>query len=168
MVLLPDAPDEGESEGGTPPTSGNKDSLKRKQDKSDGDGEQNQRKTRAKRVDYRYLSNPFPDEEENEITYSSEQLYAIIAGDDLNSLKEARDSPDWPEWEKAIQSELNQLCQMGTWKLVKKPPHAIPIANRWRFVRKRNKAGEVIRFKARLVAKGYKGLVMTMPRLFPQ
>ena len=33
MVLLPDAPDEGESEAGTPPTSGNKgDSLKRKCD----------------------------------------------------------------------------------------------------------------------------------------
>ena len=43
---------------------------------------------------------------------------------------------------------------MGTWKLVEKPPDAIPIANKWTFVRKRNKAGEIVRFKARLVAKG--------------
>jgi hypothetical protein len=43
---------------------------------------------------------------------------------------------------------------MGTWRLVKKPPDSIPIANKWMFVKKRNKAGEVVRFKARLVVKG--------------
>ena len=43
---------------------------------------------------------------------------------------------------------------MGTWRLVEKLPNAIPIANKWTFIKKRNKAGEVIRFKARLVAKG--------------
>lgn len=43
---------------------------------------------------------------------------------------------------------------MGTWKLVEKPPGAIPIANKWTFIRKRNKAGEITRYKARLVAKG--------------
>ena len=43
---------------------------------------------------------------------------------------------------------------MGTWKLVEKPPDAVPIANKWTFVRKRNKAGEIIKYKARLVAKG--------------
>ena len=42
---------------------------------------------------------------------------------------------------------------MGTWRLVEKPPNAIPIANKWTFLKKRNKAGEVIKFKARLVAK---------------
>src|SRR5277367_6269862 len=31
---------------------------------------------------------------------------------------------------------------------------AVPIANKWVFVKKRNKAGEVIRYKARLVVKG--------------
>ena len=42
---------------------------------------------------------------------------------------------------------------MGTWKLVEKPPYAVPIANKWMFVRKRNKAGEIIKYKARLMAK---------------
>ena len=42
---------------------------------------------------------------------------------------------------------------MGTWKLVEKPLDAVPIANKWMFVRKRNKAGEIIKYKARLVAK---------------
>jgi hypothetical protein len=136
-----------------PPSSGNNgNSSKRKRDKEE---EPNQRKTRAKRVDYRYLHNPFPDEEENEIAYTSDdQIFAIIAGDEFTSLEDARNSSEWPEWEKAIQKELAQLNQMGTWRLVEKPCNAIPIANKWTFVRKRNKAGEIIKYKARLVAKG--------------
>jgi hypothetical protein len=52
-----------------PPSSGNSgNSLKRKRDE---EGESNQRKTRGNRVDYRYLNNPFPDEEENEVTFST-------------------------------------------------------------------------------------------------
>ena len=43
---------------------------------------------------------------------------------------------------------------MGTWSLVKQPPDAIPIANKWTFVKKRNEAGEIVKFKVRLVAKG--------------
>ena len=113
-------------------------------------------RTRNKpRVDYRYLNNPFPDEEDDEANITSEeQIFSIIPGDEYTNLKDAKNSPDWPEWEKAAQKELDQLTQMGTWKLVEKPPNAIPIANKWTFVRKRNKAGEIVRFKARLVAKG--------------
>jgi hypothetical protein len=43
---------------------------------------------------------------------------------------------------------------MGTWRLVTKPPDAVPIANKWTFIKKRNKAGNIIKYKARLVAKG--------------
>jgi hypothetical protein len=63
IVVTPDAPDEGESEGSMPPTSGNKgNSLKRKRNE---DIEPIERKTRAKRINYRYLNDPFPDEEDN-------------------------------------------------------------------------------------------------------
>src|SRR5713101_6720166 len=44
---------------------------------------------------------------------------------------------------------------MGTWKLVKKPPNAIPIANKWVFAKKRNKQGRLTKYKAQLMAKGY-------------
>ena len=155
MVITPDVPDEGESEGSTQPTSGNRsDSLKRK--RNEEEEPQNTRHTRGIHVDYRYLDNPFPDEEDeiNETYSSNEELFAIIAGDELTSLRDARNSLDWPEWEKAIQNELTQLQQMGTWRLVNKPPDAIPIANKWTFIKKRNKIGEVIKYKARLVAKG--------------
>ena len=157
MTITSDGPREGEPASSTQPTTGNKkDSLKRKRDKNDEGERQHRMRTRNKpRIDYRYLNNPFPDEEEIEMNLSSEeQTYSIIPGDEYTSLKDAKNSPDWPEWEKAAKSELDQLTQMGTWRLVEKPPDAIPIANKWTFVRKRNKAGEIIRFKARLVAKG--------------
>ena len=80
-----------------------------------------------------------------------EEVYAIIAGDELTSLKDAKNSPNWPEWEIAIQAELDLLKEKGTWKLVEKPPDAIPIANKWVFIKKRDKEGKVIRYRARLV-----------------
>jgi hypothetical protein len=156
IEVTPDVPYEGESEGSILPTLGNNgDRPKQKRDKDEEP--QNQRRTWGIRVDYRYLHNPFPDEDDNAygLAFSSDdQLYAIIASDEYTSLKDARNSPDWPEWDKVIQSELAQLHQMGTWRLVEKLPKAIPIANKWTFLKKRNKAGEVIKFKARLVAKG--------------
>ena len=88
-----------------------------------------------KQINYRYLNDPFPDEEENEATFTSnDEIFAIIAGDEYTSLKDAKNSPDWLEWEKAIQKELAQLYQTGTWRLIEKPPDAIPIANKWMFV----------------------------------
>ena len=148
--IIPNALHKGETEGSMLLTSGNNgDSLKRKWDKEE---ELNQRQTQGKHMDYQYLDNPFSDEDDDETTYTlDEQLFAIVAGDEHTSLKDAQNSPDWPEWEKVIQSKLAQLNQMGTWRLVKKPPNAILIANKWTFVKKRNKAGEVVKFKARLI-----------------
>jgi len=118
-------------------------------------------RTRGICKDYRYLHDLFPDKKKagmlcvaKEQAFSTIQAFNIIPGDDCHSLKEARASPDWPEWEKVIQTELEQLCQMGTWKLVNKPVGAVPIANKWVFTKKRNKEGILTKYKARLVAKG--------------
>ena len=145
IAIMPGPSCEGEGERDTPMSTGSKegDSLKRKREEEEN--QNRQRRTRGIRIDYRYLQNPFPDEEEeaNEASFSSdEELFAIIAGDELKSLKEAKSSPDWPEWEKAIQAELTQLQQMGTWRLVEKPQDAIPIANKWVFLKKRNKSSQ--------------------------
>jgi reverse transcriptase-like protein len=155
IIITPDAPDEGESEGNIPTTLGNKgNSIKRKRDDEE-ELEPEQRRTRGRWINYRYLADPFPDEEEDETTFTTnENVYAIIAGDEYTSLKDARNSIDWPEWEKAIQKELTQLYQMGTWRLADKPKDAIPIANKWIFVRKSDKSGEIVKYKVRLVAKG--------------
>jgi hypothetical protein len=61
----------------------------------------------------------------------NDDSYLASTSDAPMNLKEARDSPDWLEWEKAIRIELEQLQAMRTWKLVEKPPDVIPIANKW-------------------------------------
>jgi hypothetical protein len=88
------------------------------------------RKTRGKRVDYRFLNDPFPDELDEQgnliITPNDNEIYAIIAGDEHNSLKEAKASFDWPEWERAMRIEYDQHLEMGAWKLVDPPSDAVP------------------------------------------
>jgi hypothetical protein len=107
-----------------------------------------------------YLRDPFPDEEDEvEISLAADEelrgeVYAIIAGDELTSLREAKQSRDWAIWEKTMDVELKALKEMGTWKLVQKPPDVKAIPNKWTFVKKRNKEGEVVRHRARLVVKG--------------
>jgi hypothetical protein len=78
--------------------------VKKKKDKNipSDDGEQSPRKLRTKaRVDYRFLDNPFPDEEQNEEQNINEALIAYciqtempLGSGDLFTLAEARKSPD--------------------------------------------------------------------------
>ena len=164
--ITPDSWLEGESDGDAPPTgiTGTDDitpilepgnSRKRKRNLLEGDIDINApRKTRGIRIDYKNLHDPYPEEENEDNFLTMEEVYAIIAGDELTSLKDAKNSPDWPEWEIAMQAELDLLKEKGTWELVEKPPDAIPIANKWVFIKKRDKEGKVIRYRARLVAKG--------------
>ena len=114
------------------------------------------RRTRGVRVDYRYLNDPFPDEIEAGIaTVEKEEAFAVLPNEECRNLQQAKASPEWPEWEDAILSELTQLKQMGTWKLVDKPRNIIPISNKFVFTKKRDKDGNLLKYKARLVAKGY-------------
>jgi hypothetical protein len=70
-------------------------------------------------------------------------MYAIIVGDELTMLAEAKRSPNWPEWQKYME-ELDMLNEMGTWKSLPKPPDAVPISNKWTFIRKQNKEEEIV------------------------
>jgi hypothetical protein len=164
IEVTPDMPREGESTSTTPPTgvtdsddiTRNLGPKKRKRNETEEDIDiEEPRKTRGIRTDYKHLHNPFTYEEEDNTFLSMEEVYAIIAGDELMSLKDAKNSPDWPEWQKAMKTELDLLTEKGTWELVQKPPDAVPISNKWIFVKKWNKDGEVVRYRARLVAKGY-------------
>jgi hypothetical protein len=115
-------------------------------------------RTRGKWVDYRHLQDPFSDDEDetiNVVADISDESFSITANDGAASLKDVRRSNEWPEWEEAIKAELAQLHQMGTWRLVDKPPNAIPIVNKWVFAKKRNKQGQLTKYKARFMAKGY-------------
>ena len=44
-----------------------------------------------------------------------------IAPESPLSLKDAKESGEWEQWEKAIMMELDQLQMMGTWELVDLP-----------------------------------------------
>ena len=111
-------------------------------------------RTRGKRVDYHQLNDPVPKIDED-IEMSSDIIYAIITGDKLTSLKDVQRSPEWPQWQRAMETELHQLRSMNTWCLVDKPTNAILIANKWVFMCKQDKLGEIVKYKARLVTKGY-------------
>ena len=67
------------------------------------------RKTRNIQVDYQYLDNPFTDKEEAGIAEVRDQAFAAVPNDKCRSLREAKESDEWPEWECTIQAELNQL-----------------------------------------------------------
>jgi len=102
------------------------------------------------------MNDLFSDNEEDadEETLHTQYINAAEVGGDVHSLTQAQEFEEWPEWEKAIRIKLNQLKDMGTWKLVEKLPDVIPIANKWVFAKKRDKMGQIIKYKARLVVKG--------------
>jgi Reverse transcriptase (RNA-dependent DNA polymerase) len=74
--------------------------------------------------------------------------------DKFHTLKKVKESSDWPQWDTAIRTELDQHQKKGTWELVDKLADTVPLTNKWVFVRKRDKEGQVLRHKARLVVKG--------------
>ncbi|CAM6082427.1 unnamed protein product [Calypogeia fissa] len=75
---------------------------------------------------------------------------------DPKTIKEAQNSHDWLEWEKAINSELDSLIKRQVFgPIVPASPNTHLTGYKWTFVKKKNVQGQVIRYKARLVAKGY-------------
>jgi len=134
-----------------------------------GEVRMNQRQKRTH--DYCLLNDPWADKDEmgtmtdttsSEMANmtSAERVYATssepsIAPDNPRTLCEAREPPDWPDWETAIQAELDQLQKMGTWELVDPLQGCTPITNKWVLTKKYNKDGNLQKYKARLVAHGY-------------
>ena len=49
------------------------------------------------RPDYHFLDNPFSDEKNEQSYTTAEEVYAMIARDKITSLKDAKNSPDWPK-----------------------------------------------------------------------
>ena len=125
--ITPDSQPEGESDGDVPPTgitcldditltleSGS--SKKHKRSLLEGDIDINALwKTHGICINYKNLHDPYPEEENEDNFLTMEEVYAIIAGDELTSLKDAKNSPDWPEWEIAIQAKLDLLKEKRTW-----------------------------------------------------
>ena len=60
------------------------------------------------------------------------------------SLAVAKQSPDWPSWEKAIHEELAVLKAAGTWETVDAPEGANIVGSKWVFRAKKDTAGIVV------------------------
>ena len=124
---------------------------------------------------YRFLNNPaargpkewqhqvpvLTEEESNFVQNMETYDYAIFAqkapnaNDDLRDVKEARSHQDWPEWKKAMDTEIHQLENLGTYIKVKIPKDRVAINCKWVFHLKRDAESKIVRHKARLVAKGF-------------
>jgi len=98
---------------------------------------------------------------ENKIENKVENTKKLVVPKDLlppSTLGQAKKSPFWPGFEKAIQSELESLEQNKTWDVVNwnEIPRGSNILNsKFVFDIKRGPAGEFLKFKARLVAMGF-------------
>ena len=81
---------------------------------------------------------------------------AIEGAEGFNpSFEEVRKCVDWLRWEAAIQVELKNLKDNGTWTMVKWPAGANIISSNWVLHVKKNATSEVKKYRARLVAKGF-------------
>lgn len=73
-----------------------------------------------------------------------------LTGPEPITYKEAKNSPDWPQWKQAMEKEIGDLNEQGTWTLVPRPPNTKVLRGKWVY-----KLKEGPKYKARWVAKGF-------------
>src|ERR1700678_755548 len=71
------------------------------------------------------------------------------------SYDEARMRSDWPQWRTAIDVELQNLKDAGTWEVVERPDGVNVVDSKWVFRLKKDAKGNIIKWKAWLVARGF-------------
>src|SRR5277367_5895764 len=71
------------------------------------------------------------------------------------SYEEARKRSDWPQWKEAIEIELANLKEAGTWEVVERPRNINVVDSKWVFRIKKDANRKVVKWKARLVARGF-------------
>jgi hypothetical protein len=83
--------------------------------------------------DYAKLNDPFPESDKDEdsmlviVLMINNESYNTAVNDGPISLREAKLSPDWPEWEKAIKIELEQLRTWVPGNLLKSQSMRFPL-----------------------------------------
>ena len=71
------------------------------------------------------------------------------------SYEEAHQRSDWPEWKKAIDVELQNLKEAGTWDVVERLSGMNIVDSKWVFRLKKNAEEKIVKWKAHLVARGF-------------
>ena len=130
---------------------------------------------RTEFIDYSKLNNPstrqpstrrvpIPTEiaKQNDQTNLAEELFLgttfLTTGTEEvlpQSYEEAINGPEGDQWKEAMDAEIGQLKEMGTWQVTELPEGRKAIGCRWVFMKKRDENGTIIKFKARLVAQGF-------------
>ena len=93
----------------------------------------------------------------NRVRKPSKKGFVLMAllTKDPKSVKEALSGPNAAEWRSAMQNEIDQLIENGTWELVDIPIGTNIVSHRWVFRVKFDSEGEIEKFNARLVARGF-------------
>ena len=81
-------------------------------------------------------------------------IYGTVTEHDPKTPAQALSSPRAAEWRDAMDSEIRQLLENGTFKFVD-APRQYALTGKWVFKEKRDLAGIVYRRKARVVARGF-------------
>jgi hypothetical protein len=74
---------------------------------------------------------------------------------DPKTLSQARSRPDWPQWQQAMDREINTLEEAGTWITVSRPRGKNIVSCKWVFRIKRKADGAIEKYKACLVVCGF-------------
>jgi Reverse transcriptase (RNA-dependent DNA polymerase) len=81
--------------------------------------------------------------------------YSTSNQDDLKTIEEALSGSDAEKWKEAMKTEMGTIAKMETWKSEELPADRETIGNKWVFLQKQDKNGNIVQFKARLVAQGF-------------
>jgi hypothetical protein len=101
---------------------------------------------------FRNLNDIYEQTDMIELQSDSDGEALLAETDEPNNYFEAAGNPDW---EGAMDKEIQSIEKNGTWSLSKLPAGHKAIGLKWVFKLKKNAEGEVVKHKARLVAKGY-------------
>jgi Reverse transcriptase (RNA-dependent DNA polymerase) len=74
---------------------------------------------------------------------------------DSQSISEARSCPNWPEWQWAMEREIDTLKHAGTWETVACPENKNIVGSKWVFRLKHKADGSIDKYKACLVAQEF-------------
>ena len=104
-------------------------------------------------IRYRHMDDIMKDTRRVELEKEfAEEEAMLIVTEEQSCYREAAGQP---EWENAMDKEIEAIKKNSTWSLVKLPARHKAIGLKWVFKLKKNSEGEIIKHKARLVVKGY-------------